>query len=148
MSSHTTNGFILKVNKKTGQKLCCLKPGVEMVALTRDKETGMLFACPRYHNSIWHIEPDNLEKVSELTLHTPHFTENTTKIYDVRTLKDELYVLFFKSPYLLQSFNREENLLRTIISQDSVSEIFFFCIDIRGILQSVTILLTRYWYYH
>ena len=132
ISTNTPNGFILKVNKKTGQKLSCLKPGVEMVALTLDKETGMLFACPRYHNSIWHIEPDNLEKNSELTLHTPHFKKNTTKIYDIKTLKDELYVLFFKSPYPLQSFNREGNLLRTIISQDSVSDIFFFCIDIRG----------------
>ena len=132
ISTNTTNGFILKVNKKTGQKLSCLKPGIEMIALTLDKETGMLFACPRYHNSIWHIEPDKLEKVSALTLHTPHFTENSTKIYDLKTLKDELYVLFFKSPYPLQSFNRDGSLLRTIISQDSVSKILFFCIDIRG----------------
>ena len=132
ISSSQAQGRILKANKKNGQRLSSLEPGVAMFALTLDKETGMLFACPLHTNCIWHIQPDSLNKVSELTLHTPHFIENSTKLYDIKTLKDELYILFYKSPYPLQSFSRDGNLLRTIIAQDSVSKILFFCIDLQG----------------
>ena len=131
ISTDTTSGLTLKANKKTGKKLAFLEPGVDMVALTFDKETGMLFSCLVCTNSVWNIHPRTLEKISELTLYTPHFTENSTKIYDLKTLKDELYVLFLKSPYPLQSFSRNGNLLRTIISQDSVSKILHFCIDLK-----------------
>ena len=132
ISSSQTQSLILKANKKNGQRLSSLKPGVTMLALTLDKETGMLFACPLHTNCIWHIQPDNLNKVSELTLQTPHFTKNSTELYDLKTMKDELYILFFKSPYPLQSFSRDGNLLRTIIAQDSVSKMLLFCIDLQG----------------
>ena len=132
ISTNTENGLILKLNKVTSQELSSLDPGVEMLALTLDKETGMLLACPRYNNSILYIESNNLEKVSELPLHSPHFIENTTKIYDLKTFRDELYILFSKCLYPLQSFSRDGNLLRTIIPQDSVGKIFYFCIDLQG----------------
>ena len=129
VSSSRSKGLILKLAKSTGELAAFFDPGVNMFALTFDQETKMLFTCPVYSKSVWCIELSELEKVSEITLQTRYFLQNTTEIHDLKTLKDEIYVLFTNSPYPLQSFSRDGNLIKTIISQDIVNKIQYFCID-------------------
>ena len=80
-----------------------------------------------------------LEDRNEITLNTQH-KQNDTKIlsyardeiYVNRSLsyaRDEIYVSFSDSEYPLQAFSNEGALTRTILHRDTLSYIYFFCLD-------------------
>ena len=121
--------LIVKVNKKTGNKLATLKPGLLLKSIVLDKETNLLFGCPWKEASIWFIQQD-LKKIAEVRLETTTFTQGTTKIHGIQTRKDEIFILFYKSPFLLQSFSRDGNFIRNIIISTDMNDLAnFFVID-------------------
>ena len=69
-----------------------------------------------------------LEDRNEITLNTQH-KQNNTKIRDLSYARDEIYVSFSDSEYPLQAFSNEGELTRTILHRDTLSDIYFFCLD-------------------
>ena len=69
-----------------------------------------------------------LEDRNEITLNTQH-KQNDTRIRDLSYARDEIYVSFSNSEYPLQAFSKEGELTRTILHRDTLSDIYFFCLD-------------------
>ena len=117
---------IYKLDKVSGDILCCVETEYDMRGLSVDTDT--LFVGIRETNSISHLSVEDLRSVDRTPLNPPHLTEGT-RLYDLKLAPSLFIVLFHECPYSVQSFSRDGNLMHLIVSQEQLIEASYFCLD-------------------
>ena len=117
---------IYKLDKVSGDILCCVKTGYVMYGLSVDTDTLFVGMCVT--NSISHLSVEDLRSVDMTPLNSPHITEDT-RLRDLKLAPSLFIVLFHECPYSVQSFSRDGNLMHSIVSQEQLIEASYFCLD-------------------
>ena len=115
-----------KLDKVSGDILCCVITGYNMCGLSVD--TDILYAGIYRTNSIFHFSVEDLRFVDTTPLNSPHITQET-RLIDLKLVSSLFIVLFRECTYLVQSFSRDGNLIRLIVSQEQLVEAEYFCLD-------------------
>ena len=117
---------IYKLDKVFGDILCCVKTDYYMRGLSVDTDT--LYAGMFGTNSISHLSVEDLRSVDRTPLNSPHITQET-KLIDLKLVSSLFIVLFRECTYPVQSFSRDGNLIRLIVSQEQLVKANYFCLD-------------------
>ena len=117
---------IYKLDKVSGDILCCVETEYAMYGLTVDTDT--LFVGMRETNSISHLSVEDLRSVDVTPLNSPHITEDTW-LWDIKLAPSLFIVLFDECPYSVQSFSKDGNLMHLIVSQKQLIGASFFILD-------------------
>ena len=117
---------IYKLDKVSGDILCCVETEYVMYSLSVDTDTLFVGMCVT--NSISHLSVEDLRSVDVTPLNSPHLTEDTW-LWDLKLAPSLFIVLFYKCPYSVQSFSRDGNLMRLVVSQEQLIEARYFCLD-------------------
>ena len=117
---------IYKLDKVSGDILCCVKTEYDMRGLSVDTDTLFVGMCET--NSISHLSVEDLRSVDMTPLNSPHITKDT-RLWDLKLAPSLFIVLFHECPYSVQSFSRDGNLMHLIVSQEQLIEASFFCLD-------------------
>ena len=117
---------IYKLDKVSGDILCYVKTRNSMYGLSVDTDT--LYAGMYETNRISHFSVEDLRSVDRTPLNSPHITQETMVI-DQKLVPSLFIVLFCECSYPVQSFSREGNLIRLIVSQEQLVEAEYFCLD-------------------
>ena len=115
-----------KLDKVSGDILCCVETDYFMYGLS--VETDTLYAGMFDTNSIYHYSVEDLRYVDTTPLNSPHIKQKT-KLSDLKLAPSLFIVLFHKCTYPVQSFSRDGNLNRLIVSQEQLIEVNYFCLD-------------------
>ena len=117
---------IYKLDKVSGDILCCVEIDYDMYGLSVDTDT--LYAGMFETNSIYHLSVEDLRSVDTTPLNSPHITQET-KLIDLKLVPSLFIVLFLDCTYPVQSFSRDGDLIRLIVSQEQLASAFSFCLD-------------------
>ena len=117
---------IYKKDKVSGGILCCIKTGYDMCGLSVDTETLYVGMC--LTNSISHFSVEDLRSLDTTPLNSPHITQETGLI-DLKLVPSLFIVLFRDCTYPVQSFSRDGNLIRLIVSQEQLVRAMYFSLD-------------------
>ena len=117
---------IYKLDKVSGDILCYVETDYVMYGLSVDTDT--LYAGMSLTNRISHFSVEDLRSVDTTPLNSPHITQET-KLIDLKLVPSLFIVLFLKCTYPVQSFSRDGNLIRLIVSQEQLVEAEYFCLD-------------------
>ena len=115
-----------KLDKVSGDMLCRVKTDYDMYGLS--VETDTLYVGMSLINSISHFSVEDLRYVDITPLNSPHITQETG-LFDLKLVPSLFIVLFLDCTYLVQSFSRDGNLIRLIVSQEQLVEAEHFCLD-------------------
>ena len=119
---------IYKLDKVSGDILCCVETCNSMYGLSVDTDTDTLYAGMYETNRISHFSVEDLRSVDTTPLNSPHITQET-ELVDLKLVPSLFIVLFLKCTYPVQSFSREGNLIRLIVSQEQLVRAMYFCLD-------------------
>ena len=86
-----------------------------------------IYVCDLMNMQVVIVRISNLKLKRKFTLKTAKNKDTLTR--DIRVTPNEIYVLFHKSPFPLQSFTHEGMLLRQIITENMVIDAKYFCLD-------------------
>ena len=117
---------IYKLDKVFGDILCCVKIDYFMRGLSVDTDT--LYAGMNETNRISHYSVEHLRSVDRTPLNSPHITQET-RLLDLKLVSSLFIVLFRYCSYPVQSFSRDGNLVRLIVSQEQLMGAFHLCLD-------------------
>ena len=117
---------ICKLDKVSGDILCCVETGYDMCDLSVDTDT--LYVGMNETNRISHYSVEDLRSVDRTPLNSPHITQETW-LFDLKLVSSLFIVLFRDCTYPVQSFSRDGNLIRLIVSQEQLVRAFHFCLD-------------------
>ena len=117
---------IYKLDKVSGDILCCVKTEYDMHGLS--VETDTLYAGMYETNSISHYSVEDLRYVDRTPLNSTHITQGTG-LYDLKLVSSLFIVLFRNCTYPVQSFSRDGNLIHLIVSQEQLVGADYFCLD-------------------
>ena len=117
---------ICKLDKVSGDILCCVKTDYTMYGLSVDTDT--LYVGMYATNSISHFSVEDLRSVDRTLLNSPHITQET-RLIDLKLVPSLFIVLFYKCTYPVQSFSRDGNLVRLIVSHEQLMGANYFCLD-------------------
>ena len=117
---------IYKVDKVSGVILCYVEADYVMYGLSVDTDT--LYAGMHETNRISHFSVEDLRYVDTTPLNSPHITQET-RLFDLKLVSSLFIVLFCECTYPVQSFSRDGNLIRLIVSQEQLIEAEYFCLD-------------------
>ena len=117
---------IYKLDKVSGDILCCVKTGYVIRGLSVDTDTLFVGMCGT--NSIYHLSVEDLRSVELTPLNSPHITEDTS-LRGLKLAPSLFIVLFHECPYSVQSFSRDGNLMHLIVSQEQLIGASCFCLD-------------------
>ena len=117
---------IYKLDKVSGDILCCVKTDYYMYGLSVDTDT--LYAGVYGTNSISQFSVEDLRSVDRTPLNSPHITQET-RLFDLKLVSSLFIVLFLKCSYPVQSFSRDGNLVRLIVPQEQLIGTEYFCLD-------------------
>ncbi|WP_411023290.1 hypothetical protein, partial [Salmonella sp. s51228] len=88
-----------------------------------------IYGCASFDPELHIFSSTNLDKVKLVHLKTNYYSK-TTYAHCIKVLPTEIIVLFSNSEYPLQSFTRDGELIRTILSDRQVTGSAYFCIDL------------------
>ena len=117
---------LLKVDKKTGN----LVEMVEFDFMLSGIDTyrgKYIYVCDLLNMQIVVVRTSNLKIKRKFTLKAAK--NNDTQLRDIRVTNNEIYVLFHKSHFPLQSFTHEGVLIRHIVTETMVLDAKYFCLD-------------------
>ena len=117
---------IYKLDKVSGDILRYVITDYVMCGLSVDTDT--LYAGMSSTNRISHFSVEDLRYVDTTPLNSPHVTQETMVI-DQKLVSSLFIVLFRNSTYPVQSFSRDGNLVRLIVSQEQLVEAEYFSLD-------------------
>ena len=117
---------IYKLDKVSGDILCCVETEYDMRGLSVDTDTLFVGMCGT--NSISHFSVEDLRSVDVTPLNSPHITVGT-RLWDLKLAPSLFIVLFDECPYSVQSFSRDGNLMHLIGSQEQLIEALYLCLD-------------------
>ena len=118
--------IIYKLDKVSGDILCYVETGYFMRGLSVDTDT--LYVGMNETNSISHFSVEDLRSVDTTPLNSPHITWGT-ELFDLKLVSSLFIVLFLDCTYPVQSFSRDGNLIRLIVSQEQLVRARYFCLD-------------------
>ena len=118
---------IYKLYKVSGDILCYVKTDYFMRGLSVD--TDILYAGMYENNSIYHLSVEDLRSVDTTPLNSPHITQET-ELIELKSVFSLFIVLFIECTYPVQSFSRDGNLIRLIVSQEQLIGALYFFLDI------------------
>ena len=119
---------ICKLDKVSGDILCRVKTEYYMHGLSVETDTDTLYAGMYDTNSISHYSVEDLRTVDTTPLNSPHITWGT-ELFDLKLVSSLFIVLFCGCTYPVQSFSRDGNLVRLIVSHEQLIGAFYFCLD-------------------
>ena len=117
---------VYKLDKVSGDILCCVETEYDMRGLSVNTDT--LYAGVYGSNRISHYSVEDLRYVDRTPLNSPHITQET-RLIDLKLVSSLFIVLFHKCSYPVQSFSRDGNLVRLIVSQEQLVGADYFCLD-------------------
>ena len=117
---------IYKLDKVSGHILCCVETDYDMCGLSFDTDT--LYVGIHRCNHIFHFNLEDLKFVAVTPLNSPHIT-NETGLIDLKLVSSLFIVLFLECTYSVQSFSRDGDLVRLIVSQEQLIGAVYFCLD-------------------
>ena len=117
---------ICKLDKVSGDILCRVVPGHVVHSLSVD--TNILYAGLSGINGVSHLNMKDLWCLNMTLLNSPHITQDT-RLRDLKLAPSLFIVLFHESPYPVQSFSRDGNLIHSIVSQEHPIAAWHFCLD-------------------
>ena len=117
---------IYKLDKVSGVILCYVEADYVMYGLSVDTDT--LYAGMYETNRISHFSIEDLRSVDTTPLNSPHITQET-RLFDLKLVFSLFIVLFCECTYPVQSFSRDGNLIRLIVSQEQLIGARYFCLD-------------------
>ena len=117
---------IYKLDKVSGDILCYVKTDYYMCGSSVDTDT--LYAGMNGTTSISHFRVEDLKSVDTTPLNSPYITQGTGLI-DLKLVSSLFIVLFRECTYPVQSFSRDGNLIRLIVSQEQLVDALYFCLD-------------------
>ncbi|KAI6657556.1 Cell surface protein [Oopsacas minuta] len=122
------NRCLLRLSIGSGKRTAIIETQLHISGMCIDAEYGLI-GCIWQKNRICLFD-NQLDKKGEIQLNTKHHKPGVTFTADIKvTYKQELAVLFYKSSYPLQVFNREGELISCLLSQDQVGGALYFCLD-------------------
>ena len=86
-----------------------------------------IYVC-EYNNQSVSVFDKNLNFLKRIPLKSPHFTSDT-KTYSIRLYENNMYVMFGGSPYRLQVFFQDGQLIRDVIQSNDIKVSAFFSLD-------------------
>ena len=119
---------IYKVDKVSGDILYYVETDYDMCSLSVDTDTDTLYAGMCLTNRIFHFTVEDLRYVDTTPLNSPHITQETG-LMDLKLVSSLFIVLFRDCTYPIQSFSRDGNLIRLIVSQEQLIGAVYFCLD-------------------
>ncbi|KAI6658580.1 RING finger protein nhl-1 isoform X1 [Oopsacas minuta] len=117
---------ILKLDKVSGEIMCQIEPSDSISCITTDVDTLYEGICKVNHIS--HYSLEDLSKIKETALNSPHITQDT-RLFGLRTTPSLFVVLFGKCDYLIQLFSRDGNFFQVIASQELLTDPRYICLD-------------------
>ena len=117
---------IYKLDKVSGDILCCVQTEYAMSGLSVDTDT--LYVGVFGNNAISHFSVEDLLAVNMTSLNSPHITQDTSLI-GLQLVPSLFVVLFKECTYPVQSFSRDGNLIHLIVSQEQLISAEYFCLD-------------------
>ena len=127
---------IYKLDKVSGDILCYVKTDYFMSGLSVDTDT--LYVGMYGSNRISHFSVEDLSSVDTTPLNSPYITQET-KLFDLKLVPSLFILLFLECSYPVQSFSRDGNLIRLIVSQEQLVRARYFCLD-----RNMNIILSDY----
>ena len=117
---------IYKLDKVSGHIQCCVITDDGMRGLSFDTDTlyAVMFGC----NHIYHFSFEDLKFVAVTPLNSPHITKETN-LFDLKLVPSLFIVLFLECTYPVQSFSRDGELVRLIVSHEQLIGAEYFCLD-------------------
>ena len=116
---------IYKLDKMSGDIMGYVETDYYMCGLSVDTDT--LYAGMSLTNRISHYSVEDLRSVSTTPLISPHITQET-ELIDLKLVPSLFIVLFRECSYPIQSFSRDGNLVRLIVSQEQLVCAEYFCL--------------------
>ena len=117
---------ICKLDKVSEHIQCYVETDYDMFCLSVDTDT--LFVGMYETNHISHYSVEDLRSLDTTPLISPHITQETGLV-DLKLVPSLFIVLFLKCTYPVQSFSRDGNLIRLIVSQEQLVRAVYFCLD-------------------
>ena len=127
---------IYKLDKVSGDILCCVKTEYNKYGLSVDTDT--LYAGMYETNSVSHLSVEDLRSVDRTPLNSPHITWGT-KLIELKLVSSLFIVLFRECTYPVQSFSRDGNLVHLIVSHEQLVGADYFCLD-----RNINIIISDY----
>ena len=127
---------VYKLDKVSGDILCCVETEYDMRGLSVDTDTLYAGICEA--NSIYQFSVEDLRSVDRTPLNSPHITQET-KLINLKLVSSLFIVLFRNCTYPIQSFSRDGNLVRLIVSHEQLVRADYFCLD-----RNMNILISDY----
>ena len=119
---------LLKINKKTGDIVEMFEFDFMLSGL--DTFRGKyIYICDLLEMQIVVVRTSNLKVKRNFPLKAAKNSE--TQVRDIRVTVTEIFVLFHKSHFPLQSFTHEGVLIRHIVTENMVLDAKYFCIDVQ-----------------
>ena len=97
-----------------------------MYGLSVDTDTLYVGMCET--SCISHFSVEDLRSVDRTPLNSPHITQES-RLFDLKLVSSLFIVLFLDCTYPVQSFSRDGNLIRLIVSQEQLVDALYFCLD-------------------
>ena len=118
--------IIYKLDKVSGDILCYVETDYYMCSVSVDTDT--LYAGMYETNRIFQFTVEDLRSVDSTPLNSPHIRQETG-LMDLKLVSSLFIVLFLDCTYPVQSFSRDGNLIRLIVSQEQLVRARYFCLD-------------------
>ncbi|KAI6649502.1 hypothetical protein LOD99_11867 [Oopsacas minuta] len=122
----STGNTIVKIRRSNNKTAKSVK--LENCVYVMDIYTNnMLYVCEKFKLSILLLDME-LKVHQRIILNTPYVTDKTS-IPSIKLYQDNMYVKFHNSPYHLQIFSLDRELVRCIIEETEIMLCNFFTID-------------------
>lgn len=128
VSCNIRTGSIFKLEISSGNKIRALEPGLTIAGMDFDEEHN-IYGCALLKQELHVFSPTHSDKIKTIRLNTNNFTEGTTHAHSIKDFLTEIIILFTYMNYPLQSFTRDGELIRTILTNEQVAGAHYFCID-------------------
>ena len=103
---------IYKLDKLSGSILCSVETEYDIRGLSADTDT--LYTGIQESNQISHLSLEDLTNIQVTSLNSPHETQDTTLLQDLK-IATSLFIVFFRTfNYPIQTFSRDGNLIQVI----------------------------------
>lgn len=120
--------LVLKLHKITGQVVARCRPPNRIIGITMDEKKSV-WGCSYHSKVVFVWNENNLQEINTIYYDTPFHKAGYTCAMQMQLTPGVMYILFRKCDYPVQCFNREGDLLRTIVSKYAINDSFHFCLD-------------------
>ena len=125
----TTEDRLMKIRKSNNESVKSVQTEESVWGIDIDRNTN-IYGCENANNSVI-VFDNNLKFLKRIKLETSQI-QSYTYTYNIKLYKDSMYIMFSDSPFPLQIFSLEGELVRCLIPTSEIESSYFFSIDRLG----------------